>query len=127
MGTILYPEAWRIATTKGRPRDRLNAGVHFDDGPFSGQVSAHYYGKIVTLLSEEPYLLRTRRGKTTFDIDFGYEFRSGLGINIGMENLLNAFPDRNVEGFDSGGRNPYPSDAWGRNGRFIYCRASVSI
>lgn len=127
MGTILYPEAWRIATTKGRPRDRLNAGVLFDDGRFSGQVSAYYYGRIVSLLSEDPYTLRTRRANTTFDIDLGYELLSGLAITIGTENILNTFPDRNVEGFDSGGRNPYPSDAWGRNGRFVYCRATVSI
>jgi iron complex outermembrane recepter protein len=127
MGTFLYPEDWRIATTKGRPKDRLNARVRYSMGPLSTQVAANYYGEITTLANENPYILQERRAKTIFDADLGYELRPGTEVTLGVENLFNVYPDRNLEGYDGGGRNPYSSAGWGRNGRYLYTRINVAF
>lgn len=126
MGTTIFPEGTRVAITRGRPADRVNARMRYTLGPLSAQLTGNYYGEITSLIQEQPtYELQILSGKVITDLDLGYEFRDGLILNVGADNLFDIYPDRNPEGFDGGGANPFSSSGFGRNGRFVWTRLQV--
>jgi iron complex outermembrane recepter protein len=123
MGTTIFPYSTQFAIENGRPKNRVNSRLRFNQGPFNTNLVVNYYGEFVNLLQDSPTVeIQNRRGKAITDIDFGYEFRQGVSLAIGADNLLDTYPDRNPAGFDAAGANPYTSGGWGRNGRFVWTR-----
>lgn len=123
MGTLIFPAATRVAIERGRPKDRINSRLRYSHGGLSTNLVVNYYGEITTLLQETPtYMLDTKPGKAITDIDVGYELWPGVSLTVGADNLFDIYPERNLEGFDAAGANPFSSSGWGRNGRFVWTR-----
>jgi iron complex outermembrane recepter protein len=128
MGTTIFPEATRIAIERGRPKDRVNTRVRYNQGAFRSNLVVNYFGEITSLLQETPtYELQVRSGKAITDIDVGYRLRSGMEVAVGADNIFDVYPDRNRQGFDASGANPHTSAGWGRNGRFVWTRMRFTL
>jgi iron complex outermembrane recepter protein len=128
MGTLIFPEATRVAIEKGRPRDRVNGRMRYTHGPIKTSLVANYYGEITSLLQEVPtYELQVNPGKWITDADVAFQLPRGLELAVGADNLFDIYPARNPHGFDASGGAPYNSGAWGRNGRFVWTRMRVNF
>jgi iron complex outermembrane recepter protein len=128
MGEIVFPESWRVAIERGRPRDRVNSRVRYTHGPVRTNLIVNYFGGVTSLLQEVPtYELLVTDGKAIADLDIGFEFRPGVELTFGADNLLDTYPTRIPQGFDASGGNPFPSGAWGRNGRFVWTRMRFTL
>ncbi len=68
--------------------------------------------------------------KTLFDLDLSYELGRGVRLAVGGENILNAYPDRQVHPANiSLGRFVYSRRVtqFGMNGGFYYGRLQLSL
>lgn len=68
-------------------------------------------------------------GKTVTDLSFGYQFSERLGFTIGANNLLDVYPDLNIEANQSDGRFLYSrrSQQFGANGRYAFARLRFTL
>lgn len=124
----VFDRSDRTALEKGRPRDRLLGKLRYEQGPFHGVVGANHYGKITTLLQENPDVLHEYGAKTLVDAEAGYRFGQRFELAIGAENLFDVFPDRVPEGFDFLGIFPYSSaSGFGYNGRYVYTQLRARV
>jgi len=68
-------------------------------------------------------------GKTVTDLSLGYEISKRLGFTIGANNLLDVYPDLNIEANQSNGRFLYSrrSQQFGANGRYAFARLRFTL
>ena len=68
-------------------------------------------------------------GKTVTDLSLGYQFNERLSFTVGANNLLDIYPDLNIEANQSSGRFLYSrrSQQFGANGRYAFARLSFTL
>jgi iron complex outermembrane recepter protein len=128
MGSLLFPADVRTAIEKGRPRDRLNGRVRYNQDGFGAQVGANYFGKVTSLLEENPDVLEEYAARTIVDAEANLRLPRGLELTVGAENLLDTYPQEETPGYDFNGIFRYPgSSPFGYNGRFLFTRVRVAF
>ncbi|MEM9525031.1 MAG: TonB-dependent receptor, partial [Bacteroidota bacterium] len=68
-------------------------------------------------------------GKTVTDLSLGYQLSRRLSFTIGANNLLDVYPDMNIEANQSSGRFLYSrrSQQFGANGRYAFARLRFEL
>lgn len=68
-------------------------------------------------------------GKTVTDLSLGYQFSDRLSFTAGANNLLDVYPDLNIEANQSSGRFLYSrrSQQFGANGRYAFARLRFTL
>jgi iron complex outermembrane receptor protein len=65
------------------------------------------------------------RAKWISDLSVSHQSRMGLRLTLGADNLLNVYPDRQLQANSYFGMFPYSSiSPFGFNGRYVYLRAT---
>ncbi|CAN5528254.1 TonB-dependent receptor [soil metagenome] len=110
-------------------RRRVECGQSRNNYRFSGDWNRARFGAVARLARYGQYCIVDRAvvdqdysPEWVTDVEATYQFGKAL-LGVGVQNLFDTFPDRNLDPNANLGIFPYPSHApFGMNGRFIYSR-----
>lgn len=125
----------------GTPTSKASLILNYKYKKWSVMLRNTYFGKITYLDASPDKQLNTFTGqqevadqvftpKTVTDLALTYRFRSGLGLTVGSNNLLNVYPDKYAHSFNNdGGRFVYGNymTQFGWNGAFYFARISYIL
>jgi len=121
-----------------RPRTKIVATGTYSLEKFSTNLSFLYYGK-VTYLANNNIDDATYGGKLLTDLSFSYSFTDKAKLTLGVNNLLDVYPDTFADVYEGGkpqdrnldfvGRFKYPwqTTQFGIDGRRIFTKLSFSF
>ena len=112
------------------PNDRVNLGLEYRLGRFTGRLQENYYG---TWRDENDYPGQLFAAKFTTDLDFAYNVWKDITLAIGGRNITNTYPDKiansaknrvytTTGGLIDGQVYPRTGGPFGFNGAFYYVR-----
>jgi iron complex outermembrane receptor protein len=116
-----------LSFEEGNPKDKFAAIVNWDMDRFGGTLRATRYGKVLdpsTSASADFEL----GSKVLVDLEGRFDITDSIRVAIGADNLLDEYPDAFTLNRNTTGNTPFSNySPFGRNGRFIYGRVSVSF
>ncbi len=127
-------DEFRIFTLEqGLPNTRWNISVNHVADRWSLLARLNYFGKFwdsedgrnAVGLPGGPMaavLYPAYSGKALLDVELGIPFGGGATMSLGVENLLNAYPDVNMFGADTVGNQYAQFSPFGFNGSYYYTR-----
>lgn len=123
-----FDETSRIFLEEAVPRTKINLSNNLSVGKFNAFLRNVYFGK-VSEATNNPDNAQEFAGKIVTDLSFGYQATDNLTLTIGANNLLDVFPDENIEANRSSGRFDWSrrSQQFGIGGRFLFARLSFNL
>jgi len=121
-----------------RPRNKIVGTGTYSINDFSGTLSLLYYGS-VTYLANNEIDDATYGGKLLTDLSVSYDFTDKVSLTVGVNNLLDVYPDTFADVYDGGkpqdrnldfvGRFQYPwqTTQFGVDGRRVFTRLGVKF
>lgn len=110
------------------PRTKLNLTFNYKVNKLSVFFRNVYFGAVdeATNVAAND---QEFAGKTVTDLSFGYDLNKRLSFTIGANNLLDVYPDLNIEANQSDGRFLYSrrSQQFGANGRYAFARLRFTL
>lgn len=111
------------------PRTKGYFTVNHARGPWTFLARLSYYGSVYedhldsdVILAEDGGLPIYEGSAVTVDLDVGYEFESGLTVNVGAQNAFDQTPDLNPWGASVAGAKYPVHTPYGFTGGFYYAR-----
>jgi iron complex outermembrane receptor protein len=118
---VLFDRIERRRIECGQPRDSLKLGADWRRSRWGANLDTARFGKFCSFTAN-PAEDQTFTPKWLTDIDVSYRI-SALTLAIGVQNVLNTFPDRNIIVNSFNGIQTFPSQSpFGMNGRTVYAR-----
>ncbi len=112
---------------KGQPLSSWDFALNYTYDKFNTTLRLHRYGEF-TSYNQDPTRDQTFGTVWHANIDFSYELMPQLTLAVGVNNIFDAYPDKNLKKNSFNGiflyNNFTPS---GYNGRFIYTRLRLSM
>ena len=110
------------------PRTKVNLTLNYKVNNLTVFFRNVYFGS-VTEATNNPDNAQDFAGKVVTDLSLGYKFNKRLDFTIGANNLLDVYPDQNIEANQSSGRFLYSrrSQQFGANGRYAFARLSFTL
>ena len=110
------------------PRTKVNLTFNYTVGPWSLFLRNVYFGPVEEA-TNNPDNFQEFGGKVVTDLSAGYAFNERLSLTLGANNLLDVYPDLNIEANRSSGRFLYSrrSQQFGANGRYLFARARFTL
>ena len=119
--------------TLGLPRMRWNAGVNYRADRWTLLSRVHYYGSYwdredarAALGNAMSYMYPLYSGKPLVDMEISFPFGDAATLSVGMQNLLNTYPDQNPGALDGVGNRYGQFGPFGFNGGYYYTRIGYS-
>jgi iron complex outermembrane receptor protein len=113
-----------------QPRSKVVASVGYALSRFSANVRATRFGEISDVDSRDSNgAFQVKRAKYVADVSLSLGIARGVTLNGGVNNIFDAFPDRNLYGGSFTGLAPYgrSTSQFGLMGRFIYSSLSYTF
>jgi len=128
LSEVLFDRIERRRVECGQPKDNVRLMQSWSHGRLTTTVRESRYGEFCsfTLLPQDD---QTYGATWVNDLDVSYRWNR-YTLAAGVENLFDAFPDKNFPGTPQGnfGIFTYPSQSpFGMNGRFVYTRLGVTF
>jgi iron complex outermembrane receptor protein len=112
---------------KGNPRTKFSAGANWSMSRFGATLRATRYGKVLDP-GTTAALDFEMSPKTVVDLEGRVSLANRVNLAVGAENLFDEYPDAYTAARNATGNTPFSNYApFGRSGRFIYGRMSVSF
>ena len=112
---------------KGNPKTKFAAAVNWRLAAFGATLRATRYGEVLDP-GTTAHLDFEMGPKTVVDLEGRLTLADRFRIAIGAENLFDEYPDAFPASRNTTGNTPFSNYApFGRSGRFIYGRLSVSF
>lgn len=111
--------------TTASPRDKLILSADWTGGALSGLIRGTRYGSVVRQYDfGDGFAPRQRFGaKWSLDTELSYDIVKSLTLSIGVNNILDAYPEKSIDDFNGAGNLAYDIlSPIGINGRYIYAR-----
>ncbi len=107
---------------------KFNLTFDYTAGKFNAMLRNVYFGE-VTEATNNLDNDQVFSPKIVTDITLGYKLSDQLSFLVGANNLLDVYPDMNIEANQSGGRFLYSrrSQQFGANGRFLFARLAFNL
>lgn len=123
-----FDETSRIFLEGATPKTKFNLTFNYTVGKLNVMLRNVYFGKVHEA-TNNPDNAQEFSAKTVTDLSIGYQLAKRLNITIGANNLLDVYPDLNIEANQSGGRFLYSrrSQQFGANGRFAFARLAFTL
>jgi iron complex outermembrane recepter protein len=126
---VLFDRIERRRIECGQPQENLRLMQMWTFGNLTTTAREARYGEFCsfTLL---PIDDQTYGATWVTDLEVAYRWRQQYTIAVGVENMFDAFPDKNFPGTPQGnfGIFTYPSQSpFGMNGRFVYTRLGFTF
>jgi iron complex outermembrane recepter protein len=132
----LFGRVERARIEKGQPRNNLLLSASYDWRTFGVVVRTHRYGEVTSYGLTSP-LDQTFSARWITDIAASQSLYRGFRLTVGVDNLLDIYPDRNNNpgnyttnscGNANCGIFPYSGiTPFGFNGRFVYARVATGL
>ncbi len=116
----------RIETIQeGTPDTKVSASADWTSGRLGGTLRATYYGDVVQPGSTAAADYSTG-AKTVVDLEGRFQLTDRVGLSVGVDNLLDEYPDAVPATLNSNGVLGFPYySPFGFNGRYGYARVSL--
>ena len=127
---ILFNRLNRLTFEKGTPEDKYSLSVNWSLGGFGATLRATRYGDVLSAqdaptVTAPDFVLTA---KTLVDLEARYAFGERFKVAIGADNLLDEYPDPLPPGLNTTGATSFSNlSPFGRSGRFVYGRMTVSF
>ena len=118
-----FDQTSRIYLESAVPHTKFNITETYSAEDFNVMLRGVYFGE-VDEATNNPLNAQTFSAKVVFDASFAYQVLKGAKIVLGVNNLLDTYPDKNIPANQSGGRFLYSrrSQQFGYMGRFLSAR-----
>lgn len=137
----LFGRIERARIERGNPRDNLFVSANYSIKGLTANVRTQRYGEVsiagTTATNTTGPLDQTFAAKWITDASASYTYRSRYTLTAGADNLLDVYPDRNLNpgdpttangGISNFGIFPYNGvSPFGFNGRYVYTKVSVRL
>ncbi|MEP6833141.1 MAG: TonB-dependent receptor [Gemmatimonas sp.] len=137
----LFGRVERARIERGNPRDNLFVSANYNVKGLSTTARTQRYGEVsiagATPTNATGPLDQTFGAKWVTDVSASYAYRSRYTLTVGADNLLDVYPDRNLNpgnptstngGTSNFGIFPYNGiSPFGSNGRFVYTRLKIGL
>jgi iron complex outermembrane recepter protein len=137
----LFGRGERTRIERGNPRDNFFVSANLTRSAFGFTARTHRYGEVsvagATPTNATGTLDQTYGAKWITDVGLSYTVRSRYSVTVGADNVLDVYPDRNLNpgdpqsgngGLSNFGIFPYNAiSPFGFNGRFIYTKLSLGL
>ena len=137
----LFGRVERTRIEHGNPRDNLILSANYAVGALGLTARTQRYGEVrvagTTPTNATGTLDQTYGAKWVTDLAVSYTLRSRYNLTVGADNVLDVYPDRNLNpgdpatangGLSNFGIFPYNGiSPFGFNGRFVYSKISVGL
>jgi iron complex outermembrane receptor protein len=130
LGETLFPLIDRTYMERGQPQELYNLAGRLTTGPFSAMLRFNKFGAVASTESNsDPTAFQVFSGKWLTDLDLSYSFGNGISVAIGANNLLDVYPDKNIDRNSFNGIFVYPRRVapFGFNGGYYYTRLKVRL
>lgn len=119
----------RLFLERAQPRTKLSLTNIFTIDKFTGLLRNVYYGSVIDPDSHSDDNLVEYGGKLVTDLSFRFSFSNVLSTTLGVNNLLDVYPDENREGSTSGDQFVYSrrTSQFGYTGRFMFLKVNFTL
>ncbi len=107
---------WNLAMNHGADRWNLMARVNYFDGWWDSEDAQNLLGR-----NNAP-MYSDYNGEFLVDVELGFPLPNNTSIAIGVQNLLNTYPEENPGGADGVGNRYGQFSPFGFNGSYYYVR-----
>jgi iron complex outermembrane receptor protein len=88
---LIFGEGQIVLTEEGQPRDRIQLAAEYNQARWNAGTQLNYYGE-VSGAGFGGYK-QSYDGKWITDVHSGYNFASGIRLDVGAQNLFNVYPE----------------------------------
>ncbi len=129
--TTLFSREEQARLESGQPHTKINIVVEFAYKDLSLLIRNVRYGE-VTARNANPELSnldQTFSAKWLTDLELNYQITDKISINAGMNNLLDVYPDENIDEMKDFGRFPYNTavSQFGFMGSYFYGGLNITL
>ncbi|MCB0650718.1 MAG: TonB-dependent receptor [Saprospiraceae bacterium] len=123
-----FDETSRIFLESSVPRTKVNLTFNYSAGKFHALLRNVYFGEVQEATNNEANA-QIFAAKVVTDLSIGYQLMDNLNLTIGANNLLDVYPDMNIEANQGSGQFLYSrrSQQFGSNGRYVFARLQFAI
>ena len=108
------------------PRSKVNFTINYNVNKLSVMLRNIYWGEVTR--DEFPFgTTQLHKGKVTTDLSLGYDIIKQLNLSVGVNNLLDKFPDQQVYENSYFGVFKYAPVQMGTMGRFYFARLTLKL
>jgi iron complex outermembrane receptor protein len=111
-GINIFNREERARITNARPQDKVILGITYEVGGFTATLNNTRFGEVVWRHPEDPTKDQVFSAKIITDLNMSYKFSDNFRATLGVNNLLDVYPDeidaKGDPGTDLGGRFRYP-------------------
>lgn len=125
---VYFDESSRIFLEEAVPRTKVNLTFDLSAGRFNAFLRNVYFGEVTeatnTVANQQVF-----SGKVITDLSAGYFLTPQINLTIGANNLLDIYPDENIEANQGAGQFLYSrrSQQFGFMGRFAFARLVFTL
>jgi iron complex outermembrane receptor protein len=124
---VLFDRVNVLTFEKGSPKTKLATVMNWKRGMFGASLRATRYGSLLDP-GTTPALDFELGPKTLVDFEGRLTLMDRLNVALGAENLFDEYPDEYPSARNTTGNTPFSNYApFGRSGRFVYGRLSISF
>jgi iron complex outermembrane receptor protein len=104
------------------PKSKINLNFLYQVSKFTANLNLVHFGEVTAVTSDGTS--QTFSAKLITDLSLGYDIADNLNFTIGANNLLNVYPDENIDAFRSSERFVYSRrvSQFGANGGYYFGR-----
>ena len=111
-GVSIFDRKEQSRIVSGRPETKILIGLCYGQGPYHITLNNTLFGEVTWRHATDESLDQTFAAKLVTDVYFNYQHSTTIGFAVGIQNLLDVFPDEIETGGDPvtdlGGRFRYP-------------------
>ena len=125
---IYFDRTNQIFLESAVPMTKVNLTFNYSVGDLGIMLRNVYFGEVEEATNNADNA-QVFGAKIITDLSLSYRFFDNWNISIGANNLLDVYPDMNIEANRSGGRFLYSrrSQQFGFNGRFLFARLRFDL
>ena len=112
---------------EGTPDSKLTGSVDWSMGPFGATVRAIRYGSVLSpgTTAAQDLVLKAR---TVVDLEGRWNVTEQVRVSLGADNVFDVYPTKTPPTLNTTSNTPFSNYApFGRSGRYVYGRVSVSF
>jgi iron complex outermembrane recepter protein len=123
-----FDETSRIYLESAVPHTKINLTETYTRTNWNAMLRGVYFGEVQEATNNVDNQ-QTFAGKWVFDASVGYKVLNHTWLTVGINNLLDTYPDNAIAANQSSGRFLYSrrSKQFGVNGRYLFSRLSFNL
>ena len=125
---VYFDETSRIYLEEAVPRTKVNLTFNLNAGKLNVFLRNVYFGEVTeatnTVANQQVF-----SGKVITDLSVGYQLANAVNLTVGANNLLDVYPDENIEANQGSGQFLYSRRAqqFGFMGRYAFARLIFTL